>query len=181
MLRGTKLVWAHCAMPLRASTASPERPEKRVIAECQHGRRKRTTARSDEISTPRFCAGFEQLARTLLGTLHITMQKFKGTFHVVRSLTCTGAMVRWVELGADMKINWVYGDEPGYWLSSEGRFSIAPAGYRHNTTHDYYELRDEMHFLRLRANSTRDIFEHIQRHYTVASAKAAAQRIIEKV
>lgn len=43
-----------------------------------------------------------------------------------------------------IKINWIYGGEAGSWVSSELRFEIFPAGFRHTTTPDGYELSDRV-------------------------------------
>jgi hypothetical protein len=64
------------------------------------------------------------------------------------------------------KIAWVYGGEHGFWTSREQRFDIAPE-FVGGVTAAWYRLTDNL-------THTSDIL------YTVAAAKKAANRIINK-
>ena len=66
-----------------------------------------------------------------------------------------------------MKIRWLYCGEAGYWHSNEGRFDIAPGGFRHGVTPDFFELRDGL--AKPEKRNTK--------HDTVAAAKSEALNV----
>jgi hypothetical protein len=70
-----------------------------------------------------------------------------------------------------MKINWIYGDDAGFWDSADGRFAISPI-YIGRTTPQGYELWD----------ATLDLGKRTKGgFFTVAQAKAAAVARVTKV
>ena len=64
----------------------------------------------------------------------------------------------------NIRINWIYEGEAGYWRSVEGRFTVSPGGFRHGVTPDFFELRD----VNLKPKNNTNRFD------TVGAAKSAA-------